>query len=241
MPRNTFDLELVARREEVPNVERFTFRRTDGEEFTFVPGQFLMLHYEDGEGEFQRSYSLSSIAEVEPDPEISVSWVEDGRGCRQLWALKPGDRVQSSGPYGRFTLRGPDPQRYLFIGTGTGVAPYRTMLPALRERATRGIETHIVLGVRRPEELLFGGEFQAFAEAHDSATFHACYSRCDAPADQSFACRGYVTARLKELQPDPDRDMVYLCGNPAMVDDAVAHLLSVNFSPRNIRREKYIS
>jgi ferredoxin-NADP reductase len=241
MAKTTFDLVLRRHAEEVPNVRRFTFQRADGAPLPFVPGQFLMLHYEDAGGAFQRSYSLSSLVASEPDPEMVVSFVDDGRGCRALWALEPGDTVSASGPYGRFTLRDETPKRYVFVGTGTGVAPYRTMLPELAARAAAGVEIHVVEGVRRCEELLFGDDFRAFAAAHPNVTFHACYSREDAPVDESDAMRGYVTERLRQLAPTPDEDIVYLCGNPAMVDDSVAYLLEHQFSPRNIRREKYIS
>ena len=241
MAKSTFELVLDRHTEEVPNVRRFTFRRSDGTPLSFVPGQFLMLHYEDAGGAFQRSYSLSSLAALEPDPEIVVSFVDDGRGCRALWALEPGDTLTASGPYGRFTLRDETPSRYLFVGTGTGVAPYRTMLPELRARAAAGVEIHIVEGVRRCEELLFCDDFRALADELPNVSFHACYSREDAPAHEPDAMRGYVTERLRALAPNPEGDIVYLCGNPAMVDDAVAFLLEHQFSPRNIRREKYIS
>lgn len=239
MPRETFALELAWHREEVPNVRRFGFRRADGEPLPFVPGQFLILHYDDGEP-FQRSYSLSSIVEEGEGLEMVVSFVEDGRGCAVLFGMEVGDQVTASGPYGRFTLRGDDPQRYILVGTGTGVAPYRTMLPALKQKLEEGVELVVLEGVRNAEELLFRDGFAGIAE-HERASFVACYSRQDPPADEPHARRGYVTQALAELEPNADTDIVYLCGNPAMVDDSVALLKDRGFSPRNIRREKYIS
>lgn len=239
MPLPTFELELVEHREEVPNVRRFVFRRVDGEALSFVPGQFLMLHYDDGEP-FKRSYSLSSVVEEGEGIEMVVSFVEDGRGCAVLFGMEPGDRVEATGPYGRFTLRGDDPQRYIFVGTGTGVAPYRTMVPSLEKKLDEGVEVILVEGVRTAAELLFRESFTALG-ARENAAFHACYSREEPPTGEENARRGYVTQTLADLEPTPERDIVYLCGNPAMVDDAVALLKERGFPPRSIRREKYIS
>ncbi|MFT4704376.1 MAG: ferredoxin-NADP reductase [Bradymonadia bacterium] len=242
MAQTRLELKLDSYREEVPNVRRFVFSRADGEALPFVPGQFLMFHYDDDDGEFQRSYSLSSVAEHGEGIEVVISFVPGGRGCAALWKLEPGDSLAATGPYGRFTLRDEFPPRYIFVGTGTGIAPYRTMLPILEERmAEHGMTVDVLLGVRRPAELLFGADFRAFAERVDGARFRACYSREASLPNETDAETGYVTEALKAWEPDPGGDIVYLCGNPQMVDDAVAHLKELGFSPRNIRREKYIS
>ena len=42
-----------------------------------------------------------------------------------------------------------------------------------------------------------------------------------------------------QLKPVPGEDIIYLCGNPQMVDDCVALLTEQGFGPREIKREKY--
>jgi ferredoxin-NADP reductase len=44
-----------------------------------------------------------------------------------------------------------------------------------------------------------------------------------------------------ELKPDPKKDIVYLCGNPDMIDTAVERLKAIGFDNTNLRREKYVS
>ena len=242
MPRRTFELELVRYYDETPNVRHFVFRRADGEAMKWVPGQFVMIHFEIDDAEWQRSYSIATKPDESDAIEIGVAHVEGGRASRYLWALEPGDRVTTSGPYGRFILRKEEPRRYVLVATGTGVAPYRAMLPEIAERiADQGLEVDLVLGVRHAEDLLYGEDFIRFADAHPAFRFHACFSRSTPDGEPSWCNEGYVQGQFETLDLDPEQDIVYLCGNPAMVDDALDWLKYRGFSPYKVRREKYIS
>ena len=53
-------------------------------------------------------------------------------------------------------------------------------------------------------------------------------------------CEGYVQARMQHLNLNPERDIVYLCGNPDMVDQALAWLKELGFPVARVRREKYL-
>ncbi|MCB9507311.1 MAG: ferredoxin--NADP reductase [Myxococcales bacterium] len=236
MARTELDLELASIERITPTVLRFGFAVEPGA-FEFVPGQFLMIHFElDGEA-VQRSYSIASRADVGERLAIAVAPVDGGRATRYLWARGVGDVVRVSGPYGRFTLRNEEsPRRLALVGTGTGIAPYRAMLPAVAARAAAGLQTTILLGARTRSELLFADEFRAASGPH--VDFVGCVSR-EAPGAPDERA-GYVTAALEELALDPDHDLAYVCGNPQMVDDAMELLKARGFTPRNIRREKYI-
>src|SRR6185312_15221325 len=101
-----------------------------------VPGQFLQVHFAYADGTAtKRSYSVATVGDgVSPvaQVEIAVSYV-DGGAATQLFANLPvGGVIDASGPYGRFCLQsGDDNRRYLLLATGTGVTPYRAMLPQL--------------------------------------------------------------------------------------------------------------
>jgi len=239
MSRAEFAAELTAVSPLTPTVRLFSFA-TGAEPLAFEPGQFVMIHFEiDGET-WQRSYSIASIA---PDGEplsIAVAPVDGGRATRFLWGLKPGDQVRMSGPYGRFCLRADEqPPHLALVGTGTGIAPYRAMIPLLRDRAAAGLRTSVILGVRTADELLYADAFRALAAEFPAFSFIGCLSRADASLPDERRC--YVTATLESLGLDAEAgDVAYLCGNPQMVDDAVELLKTQGFSPRNIRREKYI-
>ena len=171
-----------------------------------------------------------------------------GGGATALFeGFATGGMVQAGGPFGRFCLRARDAnRRYLLIGTGTGITPYRAMLPQLdAAMAARGVEVVLLQGARRPEELLYGAEFRAFAEAHPRFRFIPCFSRelpeAGSGHDHPDLRQGYVQQFLDELAPSPEGDIAYLCGNPDMVDACFDALKAHGLPVPLIRREKYVS
>lgn len=231
-----------------PAVGHYTFIRDDGLPLDFQPGQFIQLHFTLADGTpARRSYSPAMIRSPGTDPdgvvELTVSHVPGGAATALLEALAPGDCTDASGPFGRFCLMPNDNnQRYLLVATGTGVAPYRAMLPLLeKQMAERGIEVVLLFGVRTPADLLYGDEFRAFADAHPAFRFMPCFSRQLPENPHPDVRHGYVQQFLEEFTPDPTHDIAYLCGNPDMVDACFEALKNRGFSPARIRREKYVS
>lgn len=241
MAIDTFPVELAWRRHVTPHVLHLAFRPLEGAALDFVPGQFINLHFDTGSGSTHRSYSIANPAGPERLLEIAMSPVAGGLASGVLAALEPGQVIPASGPYGRFVLRSEPPCRYVLVGTGTGITPYRAMLPLLSERLAAGFRAHIVLGVWRREELLFGEDFRAFADAHEGAEFSACYSRELPAAPEPWEQPGYVQALFSRLELDPAADVVYLCGNPGMIDESAEILQAMGFGIKQLRREKYLS
>jgi ferredoxin-NADP reductase len=243
-----FPLKLVERRMLAPSVGHYVFVRDDGLPLDFIPGQFIQVHFSYADGTAtKRSYSLATIHDhalgAGETVEIAVSYVAGGAATALFEGLQTGDPIDASGPYGRFCLMPGDAnQRYLLIGTGTGVTPYRAMLPLLEKLiAERGIEVVLLFGARTPEELLYGDDFRAFADAHPQFRFIPCFSR-ELPADPHPDVRhGYVQQFLGEFAPNGQTDIAYLCGNPNMVDTCFEALKEAGLQIPQIRREKYVS
>ena len=231
-----------------PSVGHYRFVRDDGQPLDFVPGQFIQVHFSYADGTpAKRSYSLATIHDHALGPgeavEIAVSYVPGGAATALFEGLPDGGHVQASGPFGRFCLMPGDRNaRYLLIATGTGVTPYRSMLPQLQAlMAQRGVEVVLLQGARTPAELLYGDEFRAFADAHPGFRYVPCLSR-ELPADPHPDVRhGYVQQHLGEFAPDAARDIAYLCGNPDMVDACFEALKADGLPVAQIRREKYVS
>lgn len=235
-----------------PGVGHYTLARDDGQPLDFRPGQFIQVHFERGDGTaVRRSYSLATVHDHALGPgeavEIAVSHLPGGAATALFEGLGVGDRIEASGPFGRFCLMpGDTNRRYLLIATGTGVTPYRSMLPDLaRQMAGRGVEIVLLLGARTPDELLYGEEFRAFAQAHPGFRFVPCFSRAlpqpGSPHAHPDVRQGYVQQHLAEFAPDPAGDIAYLCGNPDMVDACFEALQGHGLPVPRIRREKYVS
>jgi ferredoxin-NADP reductase len=248
-----FPLKLVSRRMLAPSVGHYSFVREDGQPLDFIPGQFIQIHFSYADGTAtKRSYSLATIHDHAMGPgeavEIAVSYVPGGAATALFEGLDIGSTVNASGPFGRFCLMPQDTnRRYLLIATGTGVTPYRAMLPELeRLIAERGIEVVLLFGARTPSELLYGDEFRAFATKHPSNfRFVPCFSR-ELPEEGSAQAHadvrhGYVQQFLDAFTPDAAGDIAYLCGNPNMVDACFESLKGHGLAVAQIRREKYVS
>lgn len=240
-----YPIELVAVREIAPRHRELTWRRLDGEPITYVPGQFFSIHFTTPEGEQSRSYSVVNRCErIRDNQELQfiISEVPGGRASRFFFEADVGQQAAMSGPFGALILPPlENPDRYLLIATGTGVAPYRSMLPQLARRLDEnpGLEVVLVQGVRRPDELIYGEEFRAFARNHPHFRFIACYSR-EMPANpQAEECSGRVQGRFESLAVDPERDRVYLCGNPEMVEESATWFSERGFRAANLKREAY--
>ncbi len=243
-----FPLKLVDSRMLAPSVRHLEFSRDDGQALDFIAGQFIQVHfnYPDGTAT-KRSYSLATQHDhafgVNDTVEIAVSFVPGGAASALFTALDEGQQIQCSGPYGRFCLNAKDEnQRYLLIATGTGVTPYRAMLPQLKQLMdSRGVEVVLLFGSRTEDDLIYREDFYRFAEDNPRFRFMPCFSR-ELPENASEdARRGYVQDQLAELQPNGAKDIAYLCGNPNMVDSCFEALKDFGLAIAHIRREKYVS
>jgi ferredoxin-NADP reductase len=156
--------------------------------------------------------------------------------------MHPGDTVMSGRPRGNFILQNKSNySRYILIATNSGVAPYRSMMQEIQNLMNTNTEIEVVLlfGIRKRENLFFKDDFLSFAKANPKFKFLICYSREDSIIDSSYERLGHVQDSLEELQLNAKKDIVYICGNPDMVNDVKAICFSKNFSNKNIIREKY--
>jgi ferredoxin-NADP reductase len=243
-----FPLRLVGSRMLAASVRHLVFARDDGQPLDFIPGQFIQVHFNYPDGTpTKRSYSLATMHDHALGPgdtvEIAVSYVPGGAATALFEALDEGQQIQASGPYGRFCLHpGDQNRRYLLVATGTGVTPYRSMLPMFEKLfAERDAEVVLVLGARTGAELLYAEDFRAFAALHPRFRFIGCVSRETPAADAADLRAGYVQEALADLAPDGAHDIAYLCGNPNMVDTAFEALKTAGLPVPHIRREKYVS
>ena len=242
-------MKLVAKRMLAPAVAHLSFQRADGQALDYIPGQFIQIHLTGRDGlPTKRSYSLATMHDHALGPgeavDIAASFVPGGTATALFEGLAVGDEVTASGPFGRFCLLPNDAnRRYLLIATGTGVTPYRSMLPLLEKAILeRGVHVVVLFGARSEAELIYADDFRAMAAKHPSHfRFVPCYSREFNEAAGPDARRGYVTEQIAVLEPQAEGDIAYLCGNPNMVDAAFEALKAAGLPVPQIRREKYVS
>lgn len=240
---NKFKLIFQDKIQLTDNTYHFIFTTDLEQGLMFKAGQFISLHIDKDGKEHRRNYSIANSPNLKNKIEIAIAYLPNGLASNLLANLSPGDIITASGPYGQFILKDEVlPQRYILIGTGTGITPYKSMLPDLSQLLTlHNLQVIILQGVRAAKDLLYSEDFVNFVDQNPKANFKACYSREYPSNPKSFEVSGYVQDQLELLGAGTMNDIIYLCGNPNMVDASFQKLLDLGVDRANIRREKYIS
>jgi ferredoxin--NADP+ reductase len=185
----------------------------------------------------KRAYSIASSPLESESYELFLTEVPQGRLTPELWKLRPGDRCWVNPEvHGKFTLeRVPRDAHLVLVATGTGVAPYVSMLRthAGDERWRRAVLIH---GARTATELGYRAELDERARLDPLFAYVPLLSRETDEAEP--AMRGRVQAALEPetfltcagFALDPSTCHVLLCGNPAMIQDVRALLEVRGFS-----------
>lgn len=198
----------------------------------FNPGQYVLLDTPGGE---QRPYSIASTPSDPTRIELHIKRTPDGLAT-DGWVFKDlaaGDAVTLSGPYGRFSFRPARTQPILLLGSGTGLAPLKSMI---RHIVETGAEYQVVLyhGVATTSDLYDRDYFEALAAEHDWFTYRPALSR-----DEWQGRTGRVPALLAEDYPKAGGHVAYICGSPEMVTDTMKALMKARLFPRDIYREDF--
>jgi len=187
---------------------------------TFVAGQHFNLSTI-GE-HIVREYSIYN-SEKSDNLEILVKEVEGGYFSPKLKCLEKGDCVKIDGPFGRFCLdtKNKDSHKHVFIASGTGIAPFHSMIKSYPE-----IDYHVIHGVRYANE---GYE----KEEYEKDRYTLCTSR-----DIRGDFNGRLTQYLKRACFG-NQTCFYLCGNYEMIYDAKEIIMNKGFDGENIATEVY--
>jgi CDP-4-dehydro-6-deoxyglucose reductase len=224
---------LTGFREIGAEVRHFDFEVVDLDKLDFTPGQFLSFTEEIAGKKITRAYSIASA----PDRNrfsLCLNQVKDGLFSPHLFEMQPGDVVEFRGPYGAFVLRKP-PRDSLLIATGTGIAPFRSMVLS-HLSADFPYAVTLLFGVRYETNLLYRDEFESLAETHRQFRFLPVVSR----PELTWSGRvGRVQAHLAEALLDRRDTDVYICGLREMVDDVRARLKELGFDRKQIIFERY--
>jgi CDP-4-dehydro-6-deoxyglucose reductase len=208
------------------------------ERFEFEPGQYVRLRRSADDPDSEaRDYSIASAPHHDNVFDLCLNQVEGGRFSQYLCHLEAGARVVVEGPRGEFRLRHPL-RSSLFVATGTGIAPLRSMLGWIlaAEERHQGKRFHLIFGTRTSDDLFYHEEFTRMASMH--AEFE--YTRTLSAADNAWeGPRGRVNEHVRQLAAGHKDMDAYVCGLRDMVNDVRDLLLSVGWEESQIHFEKY--
>ncbi|WP_422489200.1 FAD-binding oxidoreductase [Endozoicomonas sp. ALE010] len=241
MPGSLFSAKLFKTEQLSANTLQLSFElaQDEGASFNFIAGQFVQLQFEMDGKLHKRSYSIANAPEDFKATgllQIALSLVSGGVASGLFQKAPAGTELNISGPFGALTLPDTFPGQLLLVGTGTGIAPYRSMIPQLKTLSDKGTAVTVVKGFRYREESIYSEDFAQLP----NLKYRTCLSRESAVNTVNHEYTGHVQDQFDALNLNPENDVVYLCGNPGMIDDCVALLRDRGLSPRQIKREKYV-
>lgn len=217
----------------------------------FEPGQWLNVGLELGGEVVKRAYSIASppLAPLE----LYLVRVEGGALTPRLHALDVGDALLvQPRAQGFFTLRHvPDAAELWLISTGTGLGPFLSMLraPTLWSRFERVV---VVNGVRKVAHLGYEEDLLALARSRPGRLRYvplvtrepAATSPQGTPIVEGRIPAAIADGRLEAaaaVELSPASAHVMLCGNPAMVVDAMAVLAERGLQRHRARQPGHVT
>jgi CDP-4-dehydro-6-deoxyglucose reductase len=247
MPWKWYDSKVVRIEDESPATKRFWLEVEGETAIPFEAGQFVTmdLPIHDKRLKRWRSYSIANAPNHDNVLEFCIVNMDGGGATRYFFEeVALGTPIRFKGPDGNFVLREPFERDLVFICTGTGIAPFRSMIQdiALQEKPHRGI--HLIFGTRAADGILYRNEFEALQKTLPGFRYSVALSREASlnPADFPFEVQnGYVhPIYLRDYQtPRSDVDF-YICGWSNMIDEAVANLiLKLGYDKSQVHYELY--
>jgi ferredoxin-NADP reductase len=206
--------------------------------FRFVAGQWLSFKTSKPDGEeITRAYSIASPPTDANRFALCLNRVQDGFMSNFLCDVKEDTEIRCQGPFGDFILR-PPLRDTIFIATGTGIAPFRSMLHWLLGDKSRhqGRQLWLLFGNRTERDIYYHDEFLHLASEHANFDYLPTLSRGGA---EWQGLRGYVQDHVPALAIGRTDMHAYICGLEKMVKANRDLLKSLGWDRKSILYEKY--
>lgn len=219
---------------------RFWIQIPELDVFNFKPGQFVTLDLPIHEkpNKRWRSYSIASAPDGTNIIELVIVLLEDGLGTPYLFnEIKVGSTLTLRGPVGVFTLPETLDKDLYLICTGTGIAPFRSMVNHIHQHKIAHKNIHLIFGCRKIGDCLYGHELKALESLENNFYYHPVFSREEITLDGAHS--GYVHAVYEKLLAYKHPARFYLCGWKNMIDEAKERIMAAGYDKKDIHLEIY--
>ncbi len=221
-----------------PNTRRYWIQMPEAPVFDFKPGQFVTLDLpiHEQKNKRWRSYSIASMPDGTNTIELVIVLVEDGAGTNYIFKeIKEGSTFTMRGPQGVFTLDDEDlASDLIMICTGTGIAPFRSMMHYIKTHSIQHKKIDLIFGTRTKADLLYPDEMRDIEKALPNFTYHPTLSREDWDGH-----KGYVHSIYESICAGTPPKKFLLCGWKVMIDEAKQRIQAMGYDRKSIHQELY--
>ncbi len=219
------------------NTRRYWIELPETDAFHFRAGQFVTLDLpiHEQRNKRWRSYSIASMPDGTNMIELLIVYVESGAGTNYFFnEVKEKSLLTLRGPHGVFILPEELNKDLFLICTGTGIAPFRSMVNYVAHHAVPHRDIHLVYGCRTQKDLLYFDEMIRLQSTLKGFQYHPTLSRELWEGD----C-GYVHGIYEKLCREKPDALFMLCGWRNMIDDARKKILDMGYDKKAIHLELY--
>ncbi len=227
--------------DETFSTRRFWIQVNEVEAFNFKPGQFVTLDLpiHEKKNKRWRSYSIASEPDDSNVIELVIVLLEGGAGTTYLFEqVKEGSELLLRGPQGVFILPEHLDRDIFLICTGTGIAPFRSMVHHINRYNIPHKNLYLIFGCRKVNDCLYGQELKGLERDLENYYYLPTFSR---EADENdLVKKGYVHSVYEDLLRDEKKpSYFYLCGWKNMIDEAKQRILAMGYDKKDIHLELY--
>ncbi len=220
-----------------PNTRRYWLELPETPKFDFKPGQFVTLDLpiHEQRNKRWRSYSIASMPDGSNVIELVIVALDGGVGSRYIFdEVKTGDSLTLRGPQGVFVLPETLDKDLYLICTGTGIAPFRSMVHYIKEHNIFHKDIHLIFGTRTSKDLLYVDEMKALERTLPGFNYHPVLSR-----EEWEGKTGYVHHVYEHLSKEMPPAQFMLCGWRPMTDEARERIIKQGYTSKDIHVEIY--
>lgn len=229
---NKFESEVIETVDLSPSVKNI--KLSVPKDFNFIPGQYVSLIFSFEGKKIRRPYSISSMPNNSGYIDLCIKILETGIITPLISKLKKKDRVEILGPLGEFIIKNKS-KEIVFISTGSGIGPFRSMVNSLLLNRFYHKIT-LIAGYKNEEEILYDKEFKNLEKKHKNFRYYTVLSK---PLLNYTGDIGRVQNLIGKNITNIDNIDFYICGLNEMILSVKNLLLKKGVEMKNIYSEKY--
>lgn len=236
MARQIYKMRVTEVRDYTPSIRELFLQCEEPSTFEFRAGQFVMLHVPvEGGKPALRAYSIATSEHRKNGFQLIFKSIENGLATNYVWALKGGEILDFTGPFGRVFFNEPPTEQIIMLNTGSGVSQHMSFLDSFAEKYP-DLRYRLFFGVRKEEDVYYRDELEAMKKRLKNFDYYFVLSRA---SETWKGKRGYIQEHVNDCEHLKIPTTFYLCGNGAMIKDVKAKLAAENFDPKLIFAEAF--
>lgn len=213
------------------SVMKVTLRTPPNNRIDFLSGQYLNII----KGSIKRSYSLANTKRNDGKLEFFIKKYENGQMSQYFFEeAKIDDLLRVEGPLGTFFYRKLETESIIFLGTGTGIAPIKSILDDFEGNPSlvKYKKIYVFNGARHQEDLFWRPEYRSI-EVKYIPVLSRQHIDWTGP-------KGYVQEAVVQEKVDLKNSQVYACGSNDMINAAFELLQSNGLPESNFHSDAFV-